>query len=304
MKHLFNSLLLALIGTALYASDSRPMHEAKRNFTQTYTLTGNEEIRINNQFGDTEFKIWNKSEIKVDAEIRVETNSERSTQRLMDEIDIRHSNRSGTIYFKTDIDNDNHKNDSKGKTEMSIDYVVYLPNNYEMEIEQSFGDVILPDYDGTLEIEVQFGDLIAGQLSSIDDLHVQYGSIDIEKAQDTRMELEFSKIKNLTISGDIELNLSFCNNSDINIDGSITDLEINASYSDIDIFVDQSASVSFDIATSFGGFTNRSDINIDDTSKSKSDWGPTFDHNYRGSFNGGKAQVDIEGSFSSITIRD
>ena len=48
---------------------------------------------------------------------------------------------------------------------IGIDYDIHIPANNALNIENSFGDIVIPDYTGPVSLTIKYGSLIAGKLS-------------------------------------------------------------------------------------------------------------------------------------------
>ena len=77
---------------------------------------------------------------------------------------------------------------------MSINYTVQLPAGTPLNIENSFGDIKLPDYAGTVSLVSKFGSLTTGNLAKVEKLHVEFGKADIKNISSATSTFKFSTI--------------------------------------------------------------------------------------------------------------
>ena len=86
------------------------------------------------------------------------------------------------------------------------------------------------------------------------------------------------------------------------MDNNLTGLELNTSYSTINLRPAANLSAAYVVNTSFGSFKNRSGIKFD-SDKDDED-GPKFDFRYEGKSGNGSVPVKIKDSFGKIILGD
>tara|TARA_R110002073_G_scaffold216229_2_gene376486 strand:- start:50498 stop:51217 length:720 start_codon:yes stop_codon:yes gene_type:complete len=163
---------------------------AQKKVTETKRSSGIDEVFVHVKFADNiEIKNWNKNEISVQASVNINDNQHNDYFRLKGDKD------GGTYTIKSDYGtffkdhacnyyNRKSKNNNKDncKTEMDINYVIYVPRNMSLKVKSISGGVVADSYVGNLNL-----DLISG-------------NIDIKK-HSKNMKLK-------TISGDIDIYVS------------------------------------------------------------------------------------------------
>ncbi len=77
---------------------------------------------------------WDKNVIQVDVEMTATANSDEKAQHILDEIEVKENRSGSTIYFKTDIGDQNNHGDSWSKNKkdgnnrkFEINYTVHMP---------------------------------------------------------------------------------------------------------------------------------------------------------------------------------
>lgn len=101
------------------------------------------------------------------------------------------------------------------------------------------------------------------------------------------------------MTGSVKLNLEFCNSVRLNMDNSLSSLDLKASYSDINLKPVSCLSAAYNISTSFGSLKNTSDVKFD-SDEDKDKHGVKFDHEYWGKSGSGSVPVKVKSSFSKI----
>lgn len=304
-KSILASALLLTSTVALFAADG-PEVEKKKMYSKSYSLDGNDKININNQFGEVKITTWTKNEVKVDISITAKAGSDERAQDILDNITISDSKSGDEISFKTNIDKQdgkgerrNNKNESQG---MEINYEVSLPATSALILENQFGKSFVPDMSGPVEITQKFGDLVVGNVSNIKSLKVEFGSLVAESISNCKVVIKFSKAEIKKMSGTIRGNFEFCEKVKLPLDNGVTDLNLNNSYSKIEISVPNGFGGDFDIHTSFGEFKNSSSLAIKEDKDDDENHGPRFDKDFTGKTGNGACKVNIKSSFGTIKI--
>jgi hypothetical protein len=279
----------------------------ERDFTQSYPLSGNEQLKLNNQFGQVEIKTWNKNEVKVDVHIATSSTVKEANDERFENINIRHSKEGGTVSFVTEM-NSGKKSEYKGNQSNSIDidYVVYMPANAALNVKNKFGKTIVPTLTNKVDIEQEFGELVAGRLSQNSTVNVKFSKASFEALNDAELNIEFAKdpviIKNAT--GKLELKAKHSKNGVTVFADQLSDLEVDADFSSVGVVFSKDASADFTIKTDFGSMTNNTSFAIKDEDEGRDErrYGPKFNHTYKGTAGNGKMKVEIDGKHSDIII--
>jgi hypothetical protein len=294
---IITGLLLVFAGS-LFAS-GEPDTEKRKTYTKSYTLGSNDKVSIDNQFGEVKIITWSKAEVQTDVTIIARGNSEEKAQEILDHINIEDGKNSEGVYFKTNMKNHNSKGKGEHNQKMEINYEVHMPAGNPLDLENSFGSTNVPDMTGPVELTQKFGDLVAGNLSNAKEIRVEFGSIAVENVSNSKMVIKFSKAEIKKMSGNIKLSLEYCDKVKLHLDNTVTDLNINNSFSDIQIAVANGFSGDFDIHTSFSDLKNEEVLGIKEE-KQEDEHGPKFDKDYTGKTGSGANKVKIKSSFGKI----
>lgn len=311
--------LLSFVALLLGAADTQAQQPKKkyefaheRTISQSYTVSSNDKLDIENQFGSVNIKTWNRNEVKVDIRIEVSSNVKEAAEKIFSNIDVTHKKSGNNVYFKTELNTKDEKG-YKGKhnNNMSIDYEVMMPANLNLDVENKFGKTTLPDLQGKVNITQEFGNLYAGKLSQPGNIEVRFGGVVIESAVNGKYEFQYASdeatIRNL--SGKANVDIQFCKSGNVVIHAvNVGDLRVDAQYSDVAIVVPRNLNVGISVETNFGSFTNKSNVDIkeekddDDKGGNGRIRGPKFNASYKGTAGDGKNRIKLDGSFSEITL--
>lgn len=312
-KAIFNSLflLLAVVSSvALRAQDNdknEPKYKKTKSYSKSYSIGSTDKVNLSNQFGEMKITTWDKNEVKVDATIIGKSNDETRAQTILDRISITDGKENGAVFFKTKFadSKDNWDKGNKGEHRnegMEINWVVYIPSTVTLDADHQFGKMIVPDLKGETSITCKFGDLTAGRLSNSKEVDVEFSQAKIEQVNGGNLNIKFSEGTVNKLSGDVKSDLEF-SQVKLDLDNDTKGLNIHNSYSTVYLDVDRNFSASYDISTSHGSFSNKTDFPIkkqDDGDDNR--YGPRFNEKYSGSSGGGSCKIKVDSSFGEVVL--
>jgi hypothetical protein len=303
----------------------------EKNYSKSYSLDANDRIRLSNQYGKISVNTWDKREIKVDIQIKAEASNDNDAQKLIDGVNISDGKNGDEVAFKTNI---RHGDDDEGfwslfrsggkdkKHKLNINYVVYMPAKTDLNVEQSYGSIDLPDLDGKVRIHTSYGSTsvqslsnpaceIAGSYGSLKvgtmnggRLSFSYGSVDMDEVTNLKADLDYGSFKLGKLKGSGDFDLSYEGGFKIeDVQSSLKRLNINTSYSGASLGLSPNSNFDFDVTVSYGGF-NYDDDKTTVTSKNPPDGsrhiGTT--RNYKGHVGKGNsdAKVTINTSYGGV----
>ena len=267
--------------------------EKKKSIIFIYNVTPKDKVLLDNKFGDIKVNLWDKNEVKIEVSITVNGTEETALQ-VLNSVDIVGKKTEGQVRIKTNIDGEGgtNKNNAKGeKKTLSIDYQVFMPKNNALNIRNSFGNIMLPTFTAPLVIHQSFGSFIAEDITNVQSeirlefcekssiksmsngtLTASYSGIKMEKADDLKINNSFGNIEIKEVSridsktsystgliGMIQessnFKIEFCKGFKLGeIGKNVKELEINASYSPINLVLSDNISYDFEVKTNYADF--------------------------------------------------
>jgi hypothetical protein len=308
-KHInpFKGLVLLAFAVAPLLSLARDGDniEKKRTISKSYNVGPEDKLSIENSFGNVVVTTWDKNEIQVEVEIGVRAPSEEKAQQMMNLIDVRDNQNGHDINFKTNIGHMSGKdnwNKNENTRKFYIDYKVVMPSKNPLRIENSFGKINIPNFEGSTSLTSKFGELTTGKLPSAAMIHVEFGKADIGWLNNADVVFKFNGNSQVAgISGNSKVDVQFCSNVEITIDNAVRALSLFQSYSTINLRVSDNLSAQFDVHTNFGSFKNKTGFEIAEETEDESS-GPKFDKTYSGKVGGGAAKIKIKSSFGNVRL--
>jgi hypothetical protein len=310
--------------------ENNSLKEKSKSYTKTYSLDGNDRIRLSNEYGKIMVNTWDRHEIKVDVQIKAQAEDDAGAQKLLDGVQIIDNKDGDVVSFKTQIERNNGAwklwnwggNNKKHKVE--INYTVYMPAKTDLNVENSYGAIQLPDLAGKVRISSSYGSVLAQNLSNpsneiegsygslkvgnVNGAHLDfsYGSAEIEECNNLKADLSYGSFKLGKLNGAASFDLSYEGGFKIDeISNSFNKLNVDASYSSVALGVPPSNNFNFDITTSYGGFSY-DDEKVAITSKTPSDGRhESSTKNYKGHFGkgGSEAMISIHTSYGSVNFQ-
>ncbi|MBL0144865.1 MAG: hypothetical protein IPP48_03045 [Chitinophagaceae bacterium] len=275
-------------------------HEKKKVYEKTYALSSSDKVKISNQFGSVKINTWDKSEIKITVEMIATAKNEDRAADILESLSIADKKNGNVVSFKTVMDNDKGNNNG-GSSTMDINYTVYMPSDNALDLKNEFGPIVLPDYNGNVEIESKFGSLTTGKLNNVEEIVVEFGKAKIGSIGNGTATFKFSKIEVNHLKGNCTLKFEFCQNSKVVLDNDATLVNINESYSKLNIKPSADFSATYDVRTSFGSFKNRTGSKFSRTDE-EPDYGADTDKDYEGQTGNGACKVKIKSSFGNVIL--
>ncbi|MBB6126832.1 DUF4097 family beta strand repeat-containing protein [Mucilaginibacter lappiensis] len=297
--------------------------EKVKTYSKVYPAASNDELKIENSFGEVVVNTWDRKEFKIDVQIKVYANVDADADKFLDVIQISDSKVAGLALFKTVIGDDGSLSPELWKGEgknhikkIEINYVVYMPVKNTLSINNKYGNTTLPDLQGKVtihsfygslkakslsnplcEIKVHFGDVNIGSLTG-GNLQIAYGSLNLSESDKLNADISYgpAKIGILHTSGNIKV--KYCGKLQIaTLDKNLKMLDINSSYSNVKLDINNNENANFDISTYYGSFNYDKDrASISDKTPGTDTRGFTAQKSYTGQL--GKGNPD-----KTITIR-
>lgn len=301
-----------------------------KSYTKSYSLDANDKIKLSNQYGKIVVNTWDKHEIKVDVQIKAEANDDAAAQKILDGVQIWDSKDGGVVSFRTSIETTNGRSwkiwdwGNSDKHKLEIDYTVYMPAKNDLNVDQSYGSVSLPELDGKVRLNCSYGNATAVKLSNpnndiegsygslkVDNLNsahldYSYGSVQIGECNNLKANLSYGSFKLGKLKGSGDFDLSYCGGSKIGeLANTFKKLDVNSSYSGFTVGLPGNDSFDFDVTVNYGGFSYNSNEAII-TSKNPPDGSKrvSMTKNYKGHYGkaGAGPTVEIHTTYGSVNF--
>ena len=235
----YNKLLLLAI--VIFACQSITAQiKVSKTITETFDMTDTGELHLENKYGNVNFFGWDKDHASITIDIVVNHKKKDNAQELLDRIRPILKNGDNFVSISYEIAEksggffanlfDKANLFDFDRSNVQIDYAIYLPSQAEIDVANKFGDILIEDWTGQLKADVAHGDLWIDENLPRADIEIRYGklrtkSINYASIDLKNGEFDMETSKNLRLNSD---------GSDINID-SVTSLEIYSNKDEIEI---------------------------------------------------------------------
>jgi hypothetical protein len=241
IKSLLFITFLLLTGY-VHASDVEA-NQKNKEINQTFSATNNDQLRIDNRYGNITITYWNKNEVSIRVVIEANARTDKRAQELIDRTTINMGKSGNTISAQTNLKSFNTSNNER----LSINYYVSMPSKMTSSLLQRYGNIYLPDRnEAKIKLEAHYGNIFGGDFTGDLTLESKYGNIEIGNTANMEMDLSYCG-KVITKNGNsvrIESSYSNLNMGDIttfalkgkyggNKVGKVNEATIELNYSNI-----------------------------------------------------------------------
>jgi hypothetical protein len=168
--------------------------EVERKEMETFSVSDNSIVNLENKFGDIEVENWDKNSVQIEVLIKVEASSNSKAEEILKKIDISLTKTGENVFGKTNLEG------TFNNVEFSINYKVKMPKNLVLNIENKFGNVFINELSNKFNIVVKYGALKINSLTGDDSkpygvVNLQYSkSSRIDNCNYIKLELSYSKL--------------------------------------------------------------------------------------------------------------
>lgn len=281
--------------------------EKQKEFTKTYSLHGNQGVSVTNKFGRVEVRNWNQDEVKVAVTIIARAGNDTSAQHILDAITIE-SKDGNPVTFTTHIEskNNNNSSDRRAKSDrkpIEINYVVYLPENNKIDIDNRFGNTLVAARKGITSIRQSFGDLTVEDLPNAGSIAIKFGKLTTGTLNNATVTAAYSYVNIKALSGSINSEFDFCKQTEIGLADKLKKADLNFSYSkNIVITLPPAIDAVFDIETRYSKVNNKTPYKIVQVTPDEKP-GPIIKRTYSGQAGSGKVRVKVYSNFGDILLK-
>lgn len=237
-----------------------------KKIEKTYRMTGAGELNLENKYGNINLYGWDKDEISVVISIMVNHRKKETANELLLRINpiIRESSDFVSIGYEIAEKSSSFFGNlfekanpfDYDRSNLQIDYTIYMPSKAELKVTNTFGDVIIEDWIGELKAYVEHGDLWINENLNRVDIEIKYGKLRAKSInygtislKNGALDMENAKSIKVTSSGsDVQIekvtSLEFYSNKDeVTIDevgtlyGTLkfSTIELNRLIKDVDL---------------------------------------------------------------------
>jgi hypothetical protein len=266
-------LILVFLGTFLnLQAESLPWIEKSKDIFLNFDASGVLKVNVTNQFGNVRVVHWNRKSIKVNVKIKANATSNSLIDKYLENVKITNEVKDKILFLNTHMSPSVRAGTKdRSKSYCTVDYLIYMPQGTKLQVDNSFGDIFLPEFRAPLVVSLQHGNLQAPLINNVNsqvnikfstacidelvggcivstnsnlnvqvlknaNLQVERGMIRAESLENTKAKLKYAKTIFNNLSEQVELDVYYSTDLKLgNIDKDLKSLLINTTYSDIQL---------------------------------------------------------------------
>ncbi|CAM3709606.1 hypothetical protein MUGA111182_04550 [Mucilaginibacter galii] len=308
---------------------SGDVKEKTKTYSKSYSVDGNDKLVISNTYGRVTVNTWAKNEVKVDVQIKTYANEDDDAQKMLDNISVTDSKENSVISFKTNIERTNSSSGnnlwgswfSSGKSntrKSEINYTVYMPAKNQLQISNTYGNVILPELTGKVSLKITYGALTSQQLTNPDirlvygdarisgmtdgDVSITYGNLNLGTADKLKAKVTYGGINIDRLKSYGELAAVYGDGIKITeLDKNCKNVNVKAVYTTVNLGV--KSDYDFDVTTTSGSFNyDKSAVKVLTTTPAEGTRSYTITRNFKGQVNKGDTDklITIKSTYANV----
>lgn len=218
-----------LLGTLASAQD----HTDKRSVRRSFPASMETILEVENKYGKIQLVTWDEDSVSVEVEMYLTESSASKLKKLKEDIKIDFTGTNTYIIARTVIESESGRLASELKSisntitgtnkRIEINYLVHVPRQIDVVLNNKFGDIYMDDLEGQVDIELSNGALKANRLVGNSSIALSFADGMINSLGSSTMKLSYSDI----VLGEVsQLDLS-SKSSKLNVD-SVNVLKIDS----------------------------------------------------------------------------
>ncbi len=237
MVTLYKKLLwMALVLVSVHFSTAQD--RVSKTLERSFTLNSTGELQVENKYGDLRITGWDKDEVSVKIQIRVNHRKKDNAKDLLGRINPKIKASNNLVSIVSEISNKNtgwfadffnRTNPiDVDRSRVQIDYEVFLPRKARLKVVNRFGDVLIEDWSGELDALIEHGDLWLSDHLNRAKVLLKFGKLKAQDLNYARLNLKNGEL-DMGNSKDLRLTSS---GTEIGM-GTVNSLEIYSNKDDI-----------------------------------------------------------------------
>jgi hypothetical protein len=251
-SHLYSPAFLTALFVALYlgapqraAASAGPEREFSKTISREFTTNANGATALYNRYGKVNVNTWNNKSVKIDITIIVNTNDQRSADRVFDKIKINFTNTIGYVKAETVIEEIKAGGWGADCRDFKINYEVWMPIGNQLDLKNKYGNTYVSELNGKLLADIKYGDLFTEAINNDAEImlgygkcslakvknlsaQVSYGGISVSEADDIQIDSKYSEF-NVEKAGNIRFTSKY---DDFKL-GTVDDLKVQTKYANL-----------------------------------------------------------------------
>jgi hypothetical protein len=233
MKYILFAFCISINFAALASGQTEENFELRKKINKTFECPLTKTVEVTNTYGNITLVVYNGTQIKYDIEVISKADSKSKAQKELDRVNVVFNDTASKTAAKTTIEDKSSwfgwNWSWSGNTEIQINYTIYLPDNRSLSLNQTYGNVYLPNYSGPIDLEVAYGTIEGADLSNTLKVDLSYGQGKLGCIKNSKLNVDYSDII-INSAAKLTMELQY---GKLTVIESCESLTIDADYSEI-----------------------------------------------------------------------
>ncbi len=205
LKSIFSILTITFLLFASYSHLAAQTFSNEKSCTNTYKVTPETTVEINNKYGRIHVIPWDKDSVQITASMSVHTSNLARLEKVRNSINFNFTNTKYYVSAVTDFGTSSNQILTElksisdvlinGQNQIEINYLVYCPTQINLTLVNKFGDIYIDDIFGKLKISQSNGDLKINSLEGEAQIELAFGTGIINYIREGQLTVSYSDIK-------------------------------------------------------------------------------------------------------------
>lgn len=161
-------------------------------------------LELNNKYGNIHISTWDVDSVCIDIDFFISEKNESRFSKVKENVDFKITGNSAYLMAETVFGSkySSFFSDIKEATNLmstnqstQINYFVKVPNYINLKINNRYGNVFIPDFQGNLNVELSNGDFQAKKITGSNNLNLAFGLVLIDELEQANIQMNFCEAK-------------------------------------------------------------------------------------------------------------
>lgn len=166
----------------------------------SYQVSEKTSVEVSNKYGKINVITWDKDSVRFEVDIRFNAGNMEKLEKIKNNVKVEFVASKYYVIGKTTFNDIGSKIGDLVEAyipsnQVSINYMVYVPQRINLKIDNKFGDIYLDDFNGSLDLNLSNGDLKANKIAGTPMISINSGDATINSITGGRVVISYSDIR-------------------------------------------------------------------------------------------------------------
>ncbi|MCD7937162.1 MAG: DUF4097 domain-containing protein [Tannerellaceae bacterium] len=182
-------LVLSVCGT-IHAEEYDSIDASRsKEISQTYQVNKSDQLIVDNRYGNITVNYWNKNMLSIRVVVESRARNEQKAQEAINRVNITMKQQGSKVYASTSFQSSGR---NSGNDNLTIHYHIDAPSGFNLELQQRYGDIYLPDKnEGNCTLNIQYGNIRAGNFSKDLTIEGKYSNLSLDNIKKLKLDASY-----------------------------------------------------------------------------------------------------------------